>query len=173
VAIGLLMLSYSYWLMTHWTPDVSQREIIIAIVIQGAAMGLLFTPLQVLAFVTLAPSMRTEGAALFSLLRNLGAAIGVSVATSMLARNAQAMHEMIGASVNPFNRALQAAGPMHQWLDPATRHGAVFLDRIINEQAQIVAYADNYVLLIMMTLPAWLLLLMMRLPRKAINTAAG
>ena len=170
VGIGLLLLSYTYWLMTRWTPDVSEREIIIAIVIQGAAMGLLFTPLQVLAFVTLAPSMRTEGAALFSLLRNLGAAIGVSVATSVLARNTQAMHEMIGAAVNPFNRALQATGPMHQWLDPATRHGAAMLDRIINEQAQIVAYADNYVLLIMATVPAWLLLLMMRMPRKVLNT---
>jgi DHA2 family multidrug resistance protein len=72
VGTGLLLLSYTYWLMTHWTPDVSEREIIIAIVIQGAAMGLLFTPLQVLAFVTLAPSMRTEGAALFSLLAILG-----------------------------------------------------------------------------------------------------
>jgi DHA2 family multidrug resistance protein len=66
---------------------------------------------QVLAFVTLPPAMRTEGASLFSLLRNLGAAIGVSVATSLLARNAQAMHEMIGASVTPFNRALQAIAP--------------------------------------------------------------
>ena len=54
VGIGLLLLSYTYWLMTGWTPDVSEREIIIAIVIQGAAMGLLFTPIQVLAFVTLA-----------------------------------------------------------------------------------------------------------------------
>ena len=79
---------------------------------------------------------------------------------------------MIGASVTPFNRALQAAGPMHQWLDPATRHGAALLDRIINEQAQIVAYANDYVLLIMATVPAWLLLLMMRLPRKAVSTAA-
>ena len=61
---------------------------------------------------------------------------------------------------------------MHQWLDPATRHGAALLDRIINEQAQIVAYANDYVLLIMATVPAWLLLLMMRLPRKVINTAA-
>ena len=158
--------------MTGWTPDVSEREIIIAIVIQGAAMGLVFTPLQVLAFVTLAPSMRTEGAALFSLLRNLGAAIGVSVATSLLAHNAQAMHEMIGASVTPFNRALQAAGPMHQWLDPATRHGAALLDRMVNEQAQIVAYANDYVLLIMTTLPAWLLLLLMRLPRKVVASQA-
>jgi DHA2 family multidrug resistance protein len=172
VGTGLVLLSYSYWLMTGWTPDVSQREIIIAIVIQGAAMGFLFTPLQVLAFVTLAPSMRTEGAALFSLLRNLGSAIGVSVATTVLARNTQVMHEMIGASASPFNRALQAVGPAHQWLDPITRHGAAWLDRIVNQQAQIVAYADVYVLLILTTLPAWLLLLTMRLPRKAVNTAA-
>jgi DHA2 family multidrug resistance protein len=150
---------------------VSVREIIIAVVIQGAAMGFLFTPIQVLAFVTLEPSMRTEGAALFSLLRNLGAAIGVSVAMSVLARNTQVMHEMIGASVTPSNRALHAAGPMHQWFDPATWHGAAWLDRIVNQQAQIVAYSDDYVLLILATVPAWLLLLMMRLPRKVINTA--
>jgi MFS transporter, DHA2 family, multidrug resistance protein len=171
VAIGLLLLSYSYWLMTHWTPDVAEREIIIAVVIQGAAMGLLFTPLQVLAFVTLDASMRTEGAALFSLLRNLGAAIGVSVATSVLARNTQTMHEMISASVTPFNRALQAM-PVQRWLDPATGHGAAMLDRMINEQAQIVAYSNEYLLLIMTTLPAWLLLLMMRLPRKGTSAAA-
>ncbi len=169
VGVGLVLLTYSYWVMTRWTPDVSEREIIVTIIIQGGAMGLLFTPIQMLAFVTLAPSMRTEGAALFSLLRNLGAAIGVSVATAMLARNTQAMHEMIGAAVTPFNRALQAAGLTHQWFDPATRHGAAMLDRIVNEQAQIVAYANDYVLLIMATVPAWLLLLMMRLPRRAIS----
>jgi MFS transporter, DHA2 family, multidrug resistance protein len=176
VGIGLVLLSYTYWLMTAWTPDVSQREIIIAIVIQGAAMGLLFTPIQMLAFATLEPSLRTEGASLFSLLRNLGAAIGVSVATAMLARNSQAMHEMIGASVTPFNRALQALGPpgghIFQWLDPATRHGAALLDQMVNRQAQIVAYADDYVLLIVTTIPAWLLLLLMRLPRKVVGSAA-
>jgi DHA2 family multidrug resistance protein len=167
VGIGLLILSYTYWLMTRWTPDVSEREIIFAIVLQGGAMGLLFTPLQVLAFTTLEPAMRTEGASLFSLLRNLGAAIGVSLATSLLARNAQAMHEMIGASVTPFNRALQAVGSAHHLIDPATRHGAGLLDRIVNQQAQIVAYADDYVLLILTTVPAWLLLMMMRPPRQA------
>jgi MFS transporter, DHA2 family, multidrug resistance protein len=90
----------------------------------------------------------------------------------MLARNTQVMHEMIGASVNTFNRALQAVGPMHRWLDPATGHGAALLDRMVNEQAQIVAYANNYVLLIIATVPAWLLLLMMRLPRKVVSSAA-
>src|SRR3984885_1672823 len=137
VGTGLLMICYSFWLMTGWTPDVSEREIILAIVIQGGGMGLVFTPLQVLAFATLPASMRTEGASLFSLLRNIGAAIGVSVTSSLLAHNSQALHEMIGASVTPFNRALQmVGGHAHQWLNPATPGGAALLDRIINQQAQ-------------------------------------
>jgi DHA2 family multidrug resistance protein len=144
---------------------VSAHEIIIAIAVQGAGLGMVFTQLQVLAFATLAPGLRTEGAALFSLGRNIGAAIGVSVTTSLLAHNAQALHEMIGASVNPFNRALQALGSAKQWIDPASHHGATMLDRIINHQAQIIAYADDYVLMIFTTIPSLLLLLMMRRPR--------
>lgn len=158
---GLLMMCYSFWLMTGWTPDVSQREIVTAIVIQGAGLGLVFTPLQVLAFATLAPSLRTEAASLFSLLRNIGAAIGVSVTSSMLTRNSQVLHEIIGSYVTPFNRNL---GP-HALLDPATPGGAALLDRVINHQAQVIAYANDYVLMIFTTLPALLLLLLMRLPR--------
>jgi len=161
VGTGLVLICASFWLMTGWTPDVSQREIIIAIVVQGAGMGMVFTPLQVLAFATLPPQFRTEGASLFSLLRNIGAAIGVSVTSALLSRNAQAMHEMIGASVTPFNRAL------HGWLNPATRSGAAVLDGMVNRQAQIVAYADDYVFLILTTLPAILLLFLMRRPKRA------
>jgi DHA2 family multidrug resistance protein len=166
-AIGLLMQCWSFWVMTGWTPEVSERELIITIAIQGAGLGLVFTPLQILAFATLAPGLRTEGAALFSLARNIGAAIGVSVTTSLLAHNAQALHEVIGASVNPFNRALQALGSANAWLDPASRHGAIMLDRIVNHQAQIIAYVDDYVLMIFTTLPALLLLVLMRRPRHA------
>ena len=115
-----------------------------------------------LAFATLDPALRTEGASLFSLSRNIGAAIGVSVVTTMLARNTQVLHETIGASVNPFNRALGAAFAM---LNPAHAHGAALLDRLVNHQAQIIAYVDDYKLLIFTTLPALLLLLLMRRPR--------
>jgi DHA2 family multidrug resistance protein len=52
-------------------------------------------------------------------------------------------------------------------LDPATRKGAALLDRLISQQAQIIAYIDDYVLLICTTLPALLLLLLMRQPRHA------
>ncbi|HVY16456.1 MAG TPA: DHA2 family efflux MFS transporter permease subunit [Rhodopila sp.] len=161
VGAGILMICASFYVMTGWTPDVSQWDIIVTIMLQGGGMGLFFTPLQVLSFATLPAEMRTEGAALFSLLRNIGAAIGVSVTSTMLARNAQALHEIIGAQVNPFNRALAAIG---MW-NPMTGHGAAILDQEVNRQAQIIAYADDYVMLICTTLPIVLLLFMMRRPR--------
>ena len=50
VAVGLLIECWSFWIMTGWTPDVSQHELIMAIILQGAGLGLVFTPLQMLAF---------------------------------------------------------------------------------------------------------------------------
>ena len=138
---------------------------------QGFGLGFLFIPLQMVAFATLPVMLRTDGASLFSLARNIGAAIGVSVTSSMLARNTQALHAEIGASVNPFNRALQDGAAVQQHLDPATRHGAAMLDHMINHQAQIIAYMDDYKMMIFTTLPALLLLFLMRRPRQAPRTA--
>jgi DHA2 family multidrug resistance protein len=163
VAAGLILICSSFYIMTGWTPDVSQRDIILTIILQGAGMGLVFTSLQVLAFATLTASLRTEAASLFSLVRNIGAAIGVSVTSAVLARNTQALHEVIGASVTPFNRTLAAVGT----LDPTTQKGAALLDRMISQQAEIIAYVNDYVLLICTTLPAILLLLLMHRPRHA------
>ena len=50
-------------------------------------------------------------------------------------------------------------------------HGAALLDRMVNRQAQIVAYADDYVMLIIAIVPAVLLLFVMRLPRKAVGSS--
>ena len=60
-ATGLVLLCWSFWTMTGWTPDVSAHEIIMTIMMQGAGMGLVFTPLQVLAFATLAPEPAHRG----------------------------------------------------------------------------------------------------------------
>jgi DHA2 family multidrug resistance protein len=163
VATGLILLCISFYVMTGWTPDISQRSIILTITLQGAGLGLVFMPLQMIAFATLEPSLRTEGSALFALLRNIGAAIGVSVTSTMLARNTQALHEVIGASVTPFNRTLAAIGAFN----PATHQGVAMLDRVVGRQAEIIAYMNDYVLLICTTLPALLLLLLMRRPRQA------
>jgi DHA2 family multidrug resistance protein len=172
MAVGILALVWSIWEMTHWTPDVDQWKITVTIMVQGAGLGLLFIPLQVLAFATLPANLRTDGTSLFSLFRNIGAAIGVSVTSSMLARNTQVLHESIGASVTPFNRALQDGGAVQRMWDPATRHGAAVLDHIVNQQAQIIAYIDDYKMMIFTTLPSLLLLFLMRRPLRLAKPSA-
>jgi DHA2 family multidrug resistance protein len=172
MGVGIAALCWSFWVMTGWTPDVTERAVALVIVVQGVGLGLVFIPLQVLAFATLPVALRTDGASLFSLFRNIGAAIGVSITSALLAHNAQALHAEIGAYANPFNRALQH-GAAHRILDPAVQHGAAVLDRLINQQAQIIAYVDDYRLMIFTTAPALLLLLLMRRPRMTAPPAPG
>ena len=136
---------------------------------QGAGLGFIFIPLQVIAFATLPPQLRTDGASLFSLFRNIGAAIGVSVTSFMLAHNTQVLHEQIGSYVNSVQS--RAAGVTRRcaacWI-PTTAHGAALLDHTINHQAQIIAYMNDYKMMIFTTLPALLLLLLMRRPRRTV-----
>ncbi len=172
MASGIIALTWSMWEMTGWTPDVSQLRIVVTLVIQGAGLGLVFLPLQMVAFATLPGQYRTDGTSLFSLFRNIGAAIGVSVTSAVLAHNSQVLHAEIGASVTPFNRALQDGGVVSHVWNPASTHGAAMLDQIVNQQAQIIAYLDDYKMMIFTTLPSLLLLLMMRRPRSSIAAPA-
>jgi DHA2 family multidrug resistance protein len=70
------------------------------------------------AFATLPAAVRTDGTSLLSLFRNVGSAIGVSVTSTMLARNIQASHADLAQYITPFNRALQAGNWAQQMLNP-------------------------------------------------------
>ncbi len=164
MALGILLLVYSLWEMTSWTPDVDQWTIAWNTIIQGAGLGFVFIPLQVIAFATLAPQFRTNGTALLSLFRNVGSAIGVSVTETLLTRNTQIEHSVLAGYVTPFNRALQGSHAIADAIGPATAHGAAALEQIIQRQASIIAYNDDFWFMMVISIPTLLLLLLMRRP---------
>lgn len=167
MGLGVLLLAWSLYEAMYWTPDVGARQLILTLMVQGAALGFVFIPLQVVAFATLPGQFRTDAASLLSLMRNVGSAIGVSITSALLAHNVQVLHAELGAYVNPFNRALQAGGAVAHLWDPATSRGAQALNGVINNQAQIIAYTDDYKLMLLTTLPTLLLLFIMRRPGAA------
>jgi DHA2 family multidrug resistance protein len=164
MAFGLLVLGWTLHGMSEWTPDISERQMVTSLVIQGFGMGFIFNPMTVMAFATLPPVLRGDAAAMQNLSRNIGAAIGVSVTSFMLARNAQVSHADLAAGITPFNRVLQQGDAMSRLLDPATTRGAEMLSAMIDRQAQIIAYANDYRMLSFVVIPPLLLLMVMRAP---------
>jgi DHA2 family multidrug resistance protein len=138
--------------------NTSTNTIVVSGIIQGVGIGLVFVALSTASFVTLPVHLRTSGAALLTLIRNLGSAGGISVAIAFLTSKTTQMHAQLAEHVTPFNDALKMAGPL---LDPSTEQGRTLLDFVVTQQAQVIAYQNDFKLLMLFTLGTMPLLLLM------------
>ena len=161
LAIGLGFSAWSFYVMTGWTPDVSQREIVITGLAQGAGFGVLFVPMSAVTLSTLSPADRADGASVFSLSRSLGSSIGISVFTALLTTNTEVNHADISTNVTAVNRAFQDPS-IAQFLSPFSAAGRAALDALITQQAQVIAYIDDYKLLLIATLALFALLVIFK-----------
>jgi MFS transporter, DHA2 family, multidrug resistance protein len=151
LGIGLGLTAWSFYAMTGWTPDVSQITIVVVGVVQGVGLGFLFVPLSAVTLSTLSNEQRAEGAGLYSLSRNIGSSVGISVVNSLLTQNTQVNHTDIVRHVTAVNQMFADPNIAKFW-NPFTAAGRAALDAMITQQAQIIAYIDDYKLLMIATL---------------------
>jgi len=161
VASGFLISAFSLWQMAHWSLAVDARHIIISGLVQGLGMGLVFIPLQVSAFATLSPALRTDGSSLLNLFRSLGASAGIAWMTVLLARNLQVAHGDLATHVTAATGSVIdfSTTDRFQALGDA---GMALIDAEVNRQAAMIAYIDDYWLMMWITLAAAPLALLMR-----------
>jgi DHA2 family multidrug resistance protein len=171
LALGLGLTAWSFYVMTGWTPDISQTTIILIGVIQGIGLGFLFVPLSAASLATLSVDRRAEGAGIFSLARNIGSSVGISVVNSLLTQNTQLNHAEIAEHVTAFNHAFANLAIAHFW-DPVTGAGQAALDAVVTRQAQIIAYIDDYKLLMIATLAVIPLLIVFKKPARGVAADA-
>ena len=163
LAFGLGLTAWSFYAMTGWTPDISQETIILVGIVQGVGLGFLFVPLSAATLSTLSPAQRTEGAGFYSLSRNIGSSLGISVVNTLLTRNTQANHAVLAAHVTAVNRGFDDPTVSQFW-NPLTAAGRTALDAVITRQAQIIAFIDDYKLLMIATLAVLPLLIVFKKP---------
>ncbi len=163
LATGLGLSAWAMWDLTSWTPDVSEWTVGLNGIVQGAGMGFLFVPLSVTALATLAPEQRTAGAGFFTLARNIGQSMGASVTSALLVSNTQENHAEIGGYVTAVNRLFGNPAITHLW-SPFSAAGRAALDATVTLQAQIIAYIDDFKLLMILTLLALPLVLFFKKP---------
>jgi DHA2 family multidrug resistance protein len=169
VIIGLFFTAGSLYLMTGFSPLMGSGPVIWTGVLQGLGLGLVFVPLSTIAFSTIDTKYRADATSLFSLVRNIGSSIGISIVSTMLARNIQVNHVELGAAINPYN-------PVLQQISPAAVAGNATaisqLDGLVNLQAAMVAYIDDFYLMMWVTLAAVPLALILKKPEKSAARSA-
>ena len=160
---GAGLMIWSLWAMTGWTPSISVSAISWVTFFQGMGMGLVFVPMNMVAFATLSPQLRTDGAGLTNLARNIGSAIGVSLTSSILASSIQTIHAQLSAHASVFNRALGVNGPS-MMMNPQIPFGLANLNSLIEYRAQVQAYANDFLFMFLISLPVFAVIWLMKRP---------
>ncbi|MBO9512570.1 MAG: DHA2 family efflux MFS transporter permease subunit [Variovorax sp.] len=167
MALGFGLTAFSLWQMTRMTLEMDSTLIVVSGFIQGLGIGFTFVPLSTATFATLAPRLRNQGTPIFSLLRNIGSSVGISIVQALLTERSGEAHATLAATVAPGNHGLAALPPL---LNPAGSVGLSLLNGEVTRQGVLIGYLDDFGIMMMLTLAAIPLLLLIRSPRRA---AAG
>jgi DHA2 family multidrug resistance protein len=146
--------------------------VIISGLLQGFGLGCTQVPLNILALSRLPRHILTQGTAIRSLMRNLGGSIGISVLVANLAEKTQIVHSHLIEGLrpdNPLARAPYLAAPYSL----STPGGIAALNAEVTRQAAMVAYIDNFRLMMLIALATLPVLLLLRGgPRRPLTVAA-
>jgi DHA2 family multidrug resistance protein len=171
VVTGLLLTAWSLYIMTGFGPEMNATPIVVSGFIQGLGLGLVFVPLSTVAFATIAPQFRGDATALFSLVRNIGSSIGISIVTLLLTRNIQINHtELVGniSVLDPEFSALMSGqmGTLMRNMTAAYGEGAFWsvINQMVTAQASMISYVDDFKAMMWITLSALPLALLLRRP---------
>jgi MFS transporter, DHA2 family, multidrug resistance protein len=166
---GLTLCVVSLYYTIDFSPDTAVFTIVWTSILQGIGLGTMFVPLNTLALGALPPALRTQGTAMWTLIRNLGSSIGVSIVIASLSNKTTEMHARLAESLTPFNQAL--ADPAAALLDPKTDTGRALLEQVLSQQAAIIAYDNNFKLMMVVTILAFPLIALVRVQRGALPGA--
>jgi len=158
VGAGFALTAFSCWQMTGFDLQMNTATVVLSGLAQGFGSGLVFIPLAAVTFATLTPALRNEGAAIFSLTRNLGSSIGISVVETLLTRNTQIMHASLGEHISRYSSNLRTQMPAGS----PTLHSLAQLNATVTEQAAMIAYNDNFKMMMVLSLAAIPLVLLLR-----------
>jgi DHA2 family multidrug resistance protein len=148
---GLALTAGSLFQMTGWTEMTQVPEIVTVSVFQGFGFGLVFVPLSTVSFLTLPNHLRTDGTSMLTLLRNVASSIGISIVIAQLTQGTRRTYAILSEHINPFNHALQMPD-VRGIINLSTDAGRAMADKMVAVQAQIIAFSQDYQLVMLFIL---------------------
>ncbi|UVO52252.1 DHA2 family efflux MFS transporter permease subunit [Sphingomonas sp. SUN019] len=168
IVVGLIIFAASLRMMANYSLEMDYWPVVVSGFIQGLGMGLVFMPLNSLAFATLEGKYRTDGASLLNLMRSIGQSAGISMVTVLLARNIQTSHADLVQHVTANTIPAMDLGALDRFgsLSDAAMMAA---DGMINQQAAMIAYIDDFYLMAWISIAVVPLVLLLKKPKGKIE----
>ncbi|MDQ4421185.1 DHA2 family efflux MFS transporter permease subunit [Sphingobium sp. DEHP117] len=165
LATALAIVSLSFWDMTGWTLEISWGAMALNGFIQGLGLGMMFVPISVISFATLSPEYRTDASGILNLCRSVGASAGISLVMALLARNSATSHEDFASHLTEYSL----------WADPrlfaapvdAVQVALAALNAEVTRQATMVAFLDDFYLMMLVAIAAMPFVLLIKPPSNA------
>lgn len=162
ILVGISLTGLSYFLMSGFSLEMDQTPILISGLFQGLGLGLIFVPLMGIAFTTIRPALRTEAASFYTLIRNIGSSVGISVVGALQISNSEIVRQQLQEHATPDNANLAATMPS---IDLSTASGQAVMEGLIQRQSALVAYVDSFHMLFLMSVAIIPLLFLLRTKR--------
>ena len=173
ILLGIGLTALSLWEMSGFSLDVPPAMIVRTGITQGLGLGFIFVPLSTVTFSTLAPRDRNEGTAMYSLMRNLGSSIGISIVMTLLAQGTQVNHAAIADVSTPFRPEMQVPALPNAW-NWHMQEGVAAFNAEVTRQAATIGYLNDFVFMMWVMLASAPLLLLLKKPRaQAASSAAA
>jgi MFS transporter, DHA2 family, multidrug resistance protein len=153
IVAGLSLTGLSLFYMTGWTDQTGVPEIVTLSIVQGFGFGLVFVPLSTVAFLTLPNNLRIDGTSMLTLMRNVASSIGISIVIAQLTEGSRRVYAVLSEHINPFNHALQMPD-VRSIIDMTSDKGRAMADVMVSLQAQIIAFSQDYQMVMLFTLCA-------------------
>jgi DHA2 family multidrug resistance protein len=168
IAAGFTLNAVALWFMTHMALGQDDRLIVIGGALQGLGLGMVFVPLTTIVFATLPGSLRTDASSLFTLVRNIGSSVGISIIGAIQLNNIGAARSSLAEHIRPDNPLIGSLGGP---FNVNTQTGLALLNGEVNRQAAMIAYVDAFYLTGLMCLACVPLLLLVRKAKRAPTAA--
>jgi DHA2 family multidrug resistance protein len=172
IVAGLGLTALSLFYMTGWTDQTGVPEIVTLSIIQGFGFGLVFVPLSTVAFLTLPNQLRTDGTSMLTLMRNVASSIGISVVIAQLTEGSRRVYAILSEHINPFNHAMQMPD-VTGMINMNTDQGRAMADVMVGLQAQIIAFSQDYQLVMLFILVSIPLAIMIGSTKVALRKQAA
>lgn len=146
IATGLVLQAGAGYWMAQFDINMTDFDVFWANLLQGFGQSITFTPMTVMAFSTLPPHQVTEGSAVFTLMRNFGSSLFISISVMMLIRSTTANYARLTEFITPYNKVLAFPGLPSSWGMDSTP-GLLRLSNEIQRQASMIGYVNAFYLM--------------------------